>query len=189
MTQKRTYKRKILNFSVNRAMQLRMIGKMACILFVSLLISSAVYYHYADKEVTSSFMLFHVKARNFLDFLLPVVGISFVLSLIVGTIASLFFPKQYAGPLYRIEQDVKLITDGDLTLRINLRAGDEGGPLAGQINQLVTLFRETIISVQDSLREAQEICAAETDKPQGELQAIHARISQKISKLKVSQEG
>lgn len=192
MSQKRTYKRKILNFSVNRAMQLRMIGKLICIILVSLLISGGVYYHYANQQITASFMLFHIKARNFLDFLLPVVGISFVISLVVGTIASLFFPKNVAGPLYRIEEDVRRIAEGDLTVQINLRSGDEGGSLAEQLNKMVKLFRETIVSVQDPLRRAQKICGADPEMISAEhlteLQASLDQIAQQINKLKVAAE-
>ena len=192
MTQGRSYKRKVLNFSVNRAMQLRMIGRMTGILLVCLLTSSGIFYYYADQQVTASFLLCHIKARNFLDFLFPVVGLSFVFSVVVGTIASLFFPKNIAGALYRIEQDVQRIAEGDLTVQINLRSGDEGGPLAGQLNQMVASFRGTIISVQDSVHQAQKICGADgegTDKErQVELQTILGQITQKITKLKVVEE-
>lgn len=190
MSQERAYKRKVLNLSVNRAMQLRMIGKMSSIILVSLLISSGFYYHFANQEITASFQLFHVKARNFLDFLLPVVGISFCVSLVVGTIASLFFPKNVAGPLYRIEEDVRRMAGGDLSVRIRLRDGDEGAAVAGQINQLVDLFQQTVIDVQNILHKAREIddAAAETtqDERQEELRALYERIGQKIKRLQVT---
>lgn len=192
MSQNRTYKRKILNFSVNRAMQLRIIGKLTCILLLSLLFSSGVFYYYADRQVTASFLLFHIKARNFLDFLLPVVGVSFVISLVLGTIASLFFPKNIAGPLYRIEEDVRKVTEGDLTMQINLRAGDEGDSLAGQLNQTINLFRETIVNVHDSLHQAQKICSDSPEMISSEhlakLQTSLEQIAQQINKFKVTAE-
>lgn len=192
MIQQRVYKRKILNFSVNRALQLRMIGRMTCILLVCLLISSGAFYYYADQRISASFLLFHVKARNFLDFLFPVVGFSFVFSVIAGTIASLFLPKNIAGPLYRIEEDVRRMAEGDLTVRINLRSGDEGGSLAGKLNQMIELFRGTISEVQDSVRQAQEICSIEGAEANAEtqvkLQSILARISQKTTRFKVREE-
>ncbi len=192
MVQEKFYKRKVLNFSVNRAMQLRMIGRMTCILLVCLLTSSGIFYFYADQQVTASFLLFHIKARNFLDFLFPVICLSFVFSVVVGTIASLFFPKNIAGALYRIEQDVRQIAKGDLTVKINLRFGDEGASLAGQLNQMVEFFRGTIISVQDSVRQAQKICTTDGEGPykesQAELQAILGQLARKINNLKVADE-
>jgi methyl-accepting chemotaxis protein len=182
----------MLNLSVNRAMQLRMIGKMSCIILVSLLISSGVYYYYANQEITASFQMFHIKAQNFLDFLLPVVGLSFAISLAVGTLASLFFPKNLAGALYRIEEDVKRMTEGDLTVRITLRSGDEGGSLAGRINHLVELFSETVVDTQDLVRHAQAIHGPgpemTTEESRDELQEIQDRLARKMKKFKVAQD-
>lgn len=188
MSHQRLYKRKLLNLGVNRAMQLRMIARLTCILLVSLLISSGVFYYYANQRISASFLLFHVKAQNFLDFLLPVVGISFVISLVVGAIASLFFPKNVAGALYRIEEDVRRIAAGDLTVRVRLRSGDEGGSLAGEINQLVERFRETIIKVQDSLHQAGEISGTGAETAQKESRAIYDRIHKELNTFKVAAE-
>ncbi|MBU0679938.1 MAG: methyl-accepting chemotaxis protein [Proteobacteria bacterium] len=191
MSQERTYKRKILNLSVNRAMQLRMIGKMSSIILVSLLISSGVYYYYANQEITASFQMFHIKAKNFLDFLLPVVGLSFAISLVVGTLASLFFPKNIAGALYRIEQDVTRMAEGDLTVRINLRSGDEGSALAGRINQLVELFSETVVDMQDLVRHTQTINGPgpemTREESRDEFQEIQDRLTRKMKQFKVAQ--
>lgn len=134
--------------------------------------------------------MFHVKARNFLDFLLPVVGISFGVSLVVGTVASLFFPKNVAGPLYRIEEDVRKMAGGDLTVRIRLRDGDEGAAVAGQINQLADLFEQTVIDGRKILHKAGEIngAGAETtrDERQEELQALYEMMDRKIKTLRVT---
>jgi hypothetical protein len=81
MNAKKTYKRKLLNFSVKRDMQFKMIAKIFLLLFISLLLSGAIFYQFANQEVTSSFQMFHIKARNFLDFLFPFIHSSFAISL------------------------------------------------------------------------------------------------------------
>jgi len=144
-------KRKLLNLSIHSAMQWRMIARISSILFICLLLSSAVYYHFANVEITSSFKLFHIKARSFLDMLLPTVAYSFVFSLVVGFIASLFFPKNYAGSVYRIEQDLKQIREGDLCKQITLRKGDEVTELAREINTLVSQFHDQVLSIRATL--------------------------------------
>lgn len=149
MSPTKTYKRKLLNFSIKRDLQFKMIGKIFLILFISLLISGAIFYQFANQEVTSSFKVFHVKARNFLDFLLPVVLSSFAISLIAGAIGSLFFPKSIAGGLYRMEQDLhKVIDENDLTVQIKLRTGDQMIPLAEQVNLLLNDIRSRMYHVQ-----------------------------------------
>lgn len=98
--------------------------------------------------------MFHVKARNFLDFLLPVVISSFLISLVVGVIGSLFFPKPIAGGIYRIEQDLQRVIDqGDLTIQITLRNGDQVSTLAEQINSLLSDFRGKFAKVDRQIEQ------------------------------------
>lgn len=178
MSTGKPYKRRVLNFSIQRAMQLRMIGKIAAILFLSLLLSSMVFYYFADQEITGSFRLFHIRARNFLDFLLPVVIASFVISLLSGAIASLFFPKNYAGPLYRIEEDVKRFGAMDFSRPIILRKNDESASLAAQINLLADRISRKLHNIEHAAAQAQELCrrgemtAEDREKCQELLQAI-----------------
>lgn len=158
MSPQRTYKRKLLNFSIKRDMQFKIIGKIFLLLFGCLLLSGAIFYQFANQEITSSFQMFHIKARNFLDFLFPVVLSSFAISLVAGVIGSLFFPKPFAGGLYRIEKDLhKVIDTNDLTVQIKLRNGDHLIPLAEQVNQLLNDIRVRMSHVQLALKELEEI--------------------------------
>lgn len=166
MKQQRPNKRKILNFSVNRGLQVRMIGGIAIVMSCSLLLCALIYFYFANREITDSFRLFHIKARNFLDFLLPVVAGSFFLSLACGLIAVLFLPKSIAGGLYRLEQEVKRIAAGDLSGKITLRHGDQVVPLADQINLLLESWRERVVLLRNALEKARNIC--DTDEPSAE---------------------
>jgi len=176
------YKRKLLNFSIKRDMQFKMIGKIFLLLFVSLLLSGAIFYQFANQEITSSFQMFHVKARNFLDFLLPVVLSSFAISLVAGVIGSLFFPKPIAGGLYRIEMDLqKVIDDNDLRVQTKLRDGDQLIPLAEQINLLLNDMRTRMNHVQLALGELektdeQEISAETLQRTREHLIAGHQNL-------------
>jgi len=186
MKRERAFKRKLLNFSVNRNMQLRMIAYISGILFVSLLLSSAIFFQFANQEIGSSFQMFHIKARNFLDMLLPVVGISFALSLVCGMAVTLFFPKNYAGALYRIETDLKQVLDNsDLRVKIRLRSGDQAQHLAVQVNDLLADLRERVESAQQALTRLDQLCNADVSLPAEDLQQIRAQLQQHIGTLKV----
>lgn len=162
MSDKKTYKRKLLNLSVKRGMQLRMIGKIFLLLFISLLLSSLIFFFFSNREVTSSYQMFHIKARNFLDFLLPAVLGSFVISLVVGAIASLFFPKPIAGGVYRIEQDLQAVLEtGDLTKQIKLRDGDQVSSLAEGINTLLQNYRERMKQIDEAIEPLESSVNAE----------------------------
>ena len=186
MQDKRPYKRKLLNLSVNRKIQFRMIFGISSILFVCLFISSAVYFQLANQEIESSFKMFHIKARNFLDLLLPVVGLSFVVSLGCGVLASLFFPKSYAGALYRIEADLKKVVDtADLTVQIKLRDGDQATLLAAQTNALLEDFRGRIAHAQTELEKLDALCQPGAVIHQQDLKGIHQQLHTQIGNIKI----
>ena len=186
MNTKQTYKRKLLNFSIKRDMQFKMIGKIFLLLFVSLLLSGLIFYLFANQEITSSFQMFHVKARNFLDFLLPVVISSFLISLVVGVIGSLFFPKPIAGGVYRIEQDLqKVIKQGDLTVKITLREGDQVSTLAEQINTLLSDFRGKFARIDRQIEQLKSSLAAEAaDKGAVDLRVVQLACEQLSTELR-----
>jgi len=191
MGKKYPYKRKMLNLSVNRRLQFRMIGRITGILFVCLLISSGFYFYYSNMEIGASFKMFHIKARNFLDLLLPAVIFSFLLSLVMGVIASLFFPKTYAGALYRIEQDLKKVLGGDLTQNFKLRRGDEGEALIGQLNELTGNYSQLIIKLRRDLGIARQLCsddgARSAEQKLIEVEIIHAQLLQMLEQFKVEE--
>ncbi|HKI48655.1 MAG TPA: methyl-accepting chemotaxis protein [Desulfobacteria bacterium] len=161
MRKNRPYKRKMLNLSINRGMQFRMIGKIAGLLFISLMISSAFFFLYSNQEIGASFKMFHIKARSFLDMLLPAIIFSFLLSLILGVVVSLFFPKNYAGALFRIESDLKKVLCGDLTKKFTLRSGDDGQELVVQLNELTKNFRGKICELRHGIENIRNICSSD----------------------------
>jgi methyl-accepting chemotaxis protein len=59
---------------------------------------------------------------------------------------SIYLSHKIAGPLYRLENDVKtLAQDGDLTRMFRLRKRDEMQGMAEALNTLVTRFREKLV--------------------------------------------
>ncbi|MDY0212660.1 MAG: hypothetical protein RBR06_06615 [Desulfuromonadaceae bacterium] len=179
-----TPRRKLLNFSVNRAMQFRMIGKISLILFASQLISGLIFFYFSNQAITTSFQMFHIKARNFLDFLLPVILAAVLVSLVIGFVASLFFPKPIAGSLYRIESDLRTVIDsGDLRVQIKLRKGDQATLLAAQVNILLNDLRQRIDKSQQALEQLHTLCAEETKIDPAELQKVNARLQEQLGGL------
>jgi len=130
--------RKMLNFSINRHLQLRLLVKVLGIVIVGVGIMAAVFYFYSNREINESYRQFHVNAKNFLDYLWPAVISSLILAIIAAISITLFLPQKIAGPLYRIEKDLKeRVSKGDLTVKFTLRKGDELTGLAEAVNLTV----------------------------------------------------
>jgi methyl-accepting chemotaxis protein len=165
-----------------------MLMRLLLLLLVCLFLASLVFYLFSNQEVGTSYRMFHVKAKNFLDFLLPVVLGAFFAGLLAGGAISLFFPKRIAGPLHRIERELDLIGTGDLTVFIVLRKGDEMKSLAEGINRMVVRTRERISSLQDTLEKARKLIP--TDGGEGErleeIRRLHDSLFRELRQFRVS---
>ncbi len=73
----------------------------------------------------------------------------FFSSLVIGFAAAVFFPHAIAGPLYRIENEIIDIGNGNLKKKIDLRKGDEVGELADSVNIMVDKLRAKIKQMGD----------------------------------------
>ena len=189
MSLKFGHKRKRLNLSIKRSMQFRMIRQTSAIVFSCLFLLCIIFYFYSNREIGASFVAFHVKARNFLDMLWPMVAISFLASLLIGVVASLFSPKVYAGPLYRIEEDLKQAIAGDLTKRIKLRDGDEGQELTKQLNDFFDIVSEKIAKLKEGINQVENLCADDSNSKgqtqMVEIKNINARMAELLKFFKV----
>ena len=185
-------RRKLLNLTIHKGLQWRMIGRISGILFVCLLISNGFLFHLASKEINTVLTFFNLEPRSNLSLLLPGVAFSFVFSMIMGMLCSLFIPKKYAGSLYRIEQDLQQVIEGDLTHKISLRSGDDAELLANQLNRLINFFRTEISTVLYGLSSAHEMSASDTETlPEQRLEAIrilHLKLVEELKNLKLELE-
>lgn len=139
------HKRKRLNLSVKREFQLWLLIRIIGTILLSSLVAAAVLYFYARQEIGDSFYEAHLTIRHVSDLLIPVVIAGSLVSLISGTILALFLPQKIAGPIFRIEEDLRKIQGGQLDKIIKIRQGD---PLQD--------FAKTINNTVDSLRVARE---------------------------------
>ncbi|HHL40060.1 MAG TPA: methyl-accepting chemotaxis protein [Deltaproteobacteria bacterium] len=180
-------RRRMLNFSIKRAMQLRIFARIMIIVLCSVAATSIVFYLYSYQEISGSYRQFHVQARNFLDYLLPVIGISLVLGVAAAAVLTLFFPRNIAGPVYRLEKDIKeRLARGDLTVRFRLREGDELTDLVTALNEVVDNFRERLAEVKSAARELEGLRAggggAETDT---RLADVESRLRETLKEFKL----
>jgi len=145
MANEKSFKdRKKLNLAVKKEFQNWMLKQVCLAVAISSVIAAIILYFYARQEVVDSFFTAHVKIRRVSDLLLPVVFAGSAVSLVVGVVLSLFLPQKIAGPIYRIEQGLKQIGDGDLTTTIRLRDGDRLQDLAENVNKATSSLRSQV---------------------------------------------
>lgn len=186
----RAYKRKkFFNFSIKKRLQWRILLKIWGIILASLLVTGIIFYFYSDINVGKSYRLFHIKAESFLDFLIPVLLTGFFASLILGVVASLFFPHPIAGPLYRIERELVDIGKGNLRKEIRIRKGDELKDLADSINIMIRELRDNIKAISDVSVEIGGLVARARDESPNEtinkIEVANSNLQETIRKFKL----
>jgi len=186
----RAYKRKkFFNFYIKKRLQWRILLKIWGIILASLLVTGIIFYFYSDINVGKSYRLFHIKAESFLDFLIPVLLTGFFASLILGVVASLFFPHPIAGPLYRIERELVDIGKGNLRKEIRIRKGDELEDLADSINIMIRELRDSIKAISDFSVEIGGLVARARDESPNEtinkIEVANSNLQETIRKFKL----
>lgn len=141
------YKRKKLNLSVKRSFQLWLLTRVMGTVLVCSVLSGLILYYYASKELADSFFDVHIEVQRLSDILLPVIVSGSAISFVSGLLMALFLPQKIAGPLYRIEEDLKQIQDGDLHKVIKLRHDD---PLHGFVKTLNTTITGLTVRVEEA---------------------------------------
>lgn len=142
-------RRSIINFSIKRKMQLRILGKVMGVALLALVLSSLIFYIYSNQEVGETYREFHVKLKNFLELLMPAIMISAVIGSVAALCLAIFFPHQIAGPLHRIEKILmERVGEGDLSVRFILRRGDEVEELADALNVTIEKLGERLKRVK-----------------------------------------
>ena len=91
-------RRRIINFSVKRQMQLRIFAKILGITLIGVGLMAVVFYFFSSREIDSSYRQFHIHAKNFLDLLLPTVLLSVVLALIASVAITVVSSARYGLP-------------------------------------------------------------------------------------------
>jgi len=135
------YKRKGLNLAVKRDFQLWLLIRILGTIIVSSLVAAVILFFYARQEIGSSFYEAHIRIRYVSDLLIPVVIAGSLVSLLSGIALAIFLPQKIAGPLFRIEEDLRKIQEGHFDKVIKLRQGDPLHDFVETINTTVVALR------------------------------------------------
>lgn len=180
-------------YFIKKEFQARFIIKFCLIVIISALISGIILYFSTNRQLGGTYpeslniirVLNDTLAANLLySGLITIIVISIV------TIAlTLFASHKIAGPLYRLEKNVEIIGDGDLTLETHLRENDEITSVAEALNKMTLGLRSNMIDIRNDLDDVKNISKEiETlikskKAPEREINKLFARLSNKIKSL------
>jgi methyl-accepting chemotaxis protein len=116
-----------------------------------------ILYAYTNKSMGNTYLesLNVIKLLN--DTLIANLIYTGLITIIVISIAAialtLFASHKIAGPLYRLEKNVEVIGNGDLTIETHLRKNDEITGVAEALNEMTKNLRSNMTDIKNKLED------------------------------------
>lgn len=150
-------------------MQLRLFISVMFVVFISVGLMALSFYIFADQEAGESYRQFHVNVKNLREMLMPAVVIASLVGLLTAAFISIFLPLKWAGPVYRIESELKSgLEKGTLKLNFKLRKGDEFSELAHSLDTTFSKVRTRVADVNAATDDLKKVLALIERTPETE---------------------
>ncbi len=153
MTQAGKPKFKRTKYLISTRLQLRYVGIILLLMFVTAAICSYIVYY--TVMILMGEKLASVYPQGRLMAIINMVNIRMLLSLLfitpLVTVVGIFLSHKIAGPIYRIEKFLGDMSAGNLAQRIVLRKGDELMSVAEKINVLNDSLKVTFSTQKSSM--------------------------------------
>ncbi len=158
----RGYQRK--NYYIKKDFQFKFIFKFCLILICGIILSTGLVFLFSQQTLTSSFDNSRLVVENTGYAIMPTLIITNLVTLGIITLAvigvTLFVSHKIAGPMFRFEQDIKKIAQGDLNVRINLRQKDQFSEMANAFNEMALNLHKKILLID---KQADKILTVKTE--------------------------
>jgi len=143
------HKRQKLNLKVYQDFQIWLLVRIMGTSLLTLFVAIVFLYLYSKGVVDAEYLSFKPDVRRVSEVLLPVLIAASLTSIVCGLLIALFLPQKIAGPLFRIEQDMLRVSEGDLTKSITLRHADILKEHSETINMAVGNIGNMVKDVKD----------------------------------------
>lgn len=178
----KTYKRR--QFYIKKDFQFRFILRFCLLVLIGGMLSTGLILYFSQGNLTSLFSNSRLVVTDTAMFILPAVLYTNLVNIIIISLSmiavTIFVSRKFAGLLLRLEKDINVIAEGNLTYTVNLRKGDQLRELSVDINHMTTSLNNKITKIQADVERIM-ISASNQDTPewfQQKLQNLHERIGQ-----------
>jgi len=169
-----TYKRR--NYFIKKEFQFKFILKFCLIMLAGIVLSTCIVFIFSQDTLTSSFKNSSLVIENTGSAILPTILITNLITLAIIILAAigvtLFISHRIAGPMFRFENDIRRVSDGDLKVRINLRKKDQFSAMAESFNLMASNLQEKVHSIDSSIDNIIESDGAEDEEVKTQLKEL-----------------
>ena len=149
------------NYFIKREFQTKFILKFCALVALTALISAIVVYLFLSRSVTTVFENSKIVIKPSTEFVMPGLILSSLVSILLVSLATivtvLFISHRIAGPLYKLENSLERMAEGDLSFDISLRKNDETKTLSEAFNRTRRRLNGMISGIKKDLREGRDV--------------------------------
>lgn len=178
----RKYPHKRRHYFINKEFQSKFILKFCLLLLAGTVVSTTLLLFFSQDTLTSSFQQSRLVIENTSKAILPALIYTGLITLglisFATIIVTLFVSHKIAGPLFRLEKELKEIGAGNLTKNVKLREKDQLTAMADSVNEMTHSLHGNIFEIQTMIKELLESASEKKDPP--ELIDKLKRIDEKI---------
>lgn len=153
------------NYFIKKEFQVRFIIKFCLILLAGIAISSGLLFILSRDTLTTTFDQSRLVIENTGLAILPSLIYTNLITLALVTLATifvtLFTSHKIAGPLFRLEKELKDIGEGNLAKVVTLRKNDQTAEMARSLNQMTRNLNAKVSAVKQEVDDLHETAVRE----------------------------
>lgn len=151
---RRSYKRE--KYFIKKNFQIDFILKFCLLLLGGVILSTVLLFIFSQDSLTSNYANSGLEIKTTGTAILPVILITNLVTLGIlcccSIVIMLFISHKIAGPMFRFEKDIKRISNGDLSVKINLRQQDQLKDIAKALNLMIDSLYSKVNNVDKCLK-------------------------------------
>ncbi len=166
------------NFLIKKRFQLNFLGPFVILLVLESILIVSLFLYLSKDTLTTGYIdsvLRIERTQNFFSFPFFLLTLIVVLAVaLTGMVIFIILSHRLAGPLYRFEQTLKQMEEGDLVSSMHLRRNDQFGELEKALNRFTESLNRRIGSIKTDLEEVRSILSRRDDP------AILTKVNEKV---------
>jgi len=176
---------------IKKGFQLHFSLRFIILIIVEALLLAGFFWYLSQNTLTTSYQAAELRIESTSSFFFPsLLVVVIAVAVVVGIIAlvgMIFISHKIAGPLYRFEESLKEIGQGDLTYRFKLRKADQLSELADNLNRFTTEFEKRVMGMKSAADDAggliQRLTSRESAEAAAESEALIQELKRKVQSL------
>ena len=147
-------------FYIKKDYQFNFILKFCLLVFGGALVSMGLLFLFSKGTLTFSFEHSKLVVKDTAFAILPAIILTNIITLVMVTLATivvvLFISHKIAGPMFRFEQDVKEIGQGNLTKVVRIRHKDQLKDFTDSLNHMTSSLHAKVLETRKEVEQVLE---------------------------------